>query len=241
MTDLTTLGKAESIEAVSAMTTKEELRAAADSIDLTYSGNTGVDTLKTKLLDILNDVPDDEELPTPPEDADTPIPSQDDSTEEKEEEEEPIQVAPPLPPKDLEEDLMSLDPTLEPDPNKRRVIIRAQALALVRVRVTNLDAADADLTGAIITANSKYTGKVSKYIPFGEEAENGYHIPRILLNVLKEKKYPQRKLVKTDKFGVKKYRTSMVHKYAIEELPPLSKEEMEDLAALQRASGAIDN
>jgi hypothetical protein len=135
-----------------------------------------------------------------------------------------------------------MDPNQITDPQLLRQVVRAKALRLHRVKITNLDPSDSQLNGAIITAVNKFTGKVAKYIPFGdEEAPNGYHVPEILLNQLKNTKFPMRREIKGGAFGVKRYKTTMINKFNIETLPPLTEKEIEELANHQRASHAIDN
>ena len=86
-----------------------------------------------------------------------------------------------------------MDPSTIEDLSLRREAIRAQALRLVRVKIQNLDPNDAAVTGAIVSLQNKYTGKVSKLIPFGSETENGYHIPWMMYEHLKQWKFPLRK------------------------------------------------
>ena len=132
-----------------------------------------------------------------------------------------------------------MDPTQVEDPLLRRRVIRAKALRLRRVAVNNLDPADSSLSGTILTVINKYTGKVSKYIPFGEGSENGYHIPQILYDELKSKKFVLRREKKGGSFGVKKYSNTLVPKYQITDLPDLSPDEIENLAKRQAATQAI--
>ncbi len=206
------------------METVEELREAAQSINISFSGNTGEGTLRGKIMkdlekkaqaDILGSEDDDEEIMV--------------SKVVKK------KAAPTL------TELALMDPKWVKDTALRRQIVRARALQLVRVKITNLDPGDAQLNGAIISVQNKYTGKIAKYIPFGEESENGYHIPKIIFDHLKEQKFALRKEIKGGQFGVKKYKTSLIAKFNLEVLPPLNKKELENLAQAQRASHAIDN
>jgi len=225
MTKITNLGIDEAIKAVQAMDTIEEVRTVATDLDIKFSGNTGLETLKTKIVNTLSVMPSLE------------IKSEIDFGGQDEE----IEIAKPIVKQDLSvSKLLTMDPTLEKNPNIRRQIIRAQALKLVRVKITNLDPSDAMLSGAIISMQSKYTGKVAKYVPFGDESENGYHIPQIIYDHIKGQKFALRKEAKGGRFGVKTYKTTMVNKFAIEVLPPLSRQEFQELAAHQRASQAID-
>lgn len=122
-----------------------------------------------------------------------------------------------------------------------RQIVRSKALVLRRVSIVNLDPSDAELSGAVITVMNKYTGKVSKYIPFGEGSQNGYHVPQIILNHLLDQKFVMRKANKGGHFGVKTYKTSLVPKYNITILPDLTKDELKNLANRQAASQSIGN
>jgi len=225
--NISTLATDEAIEAVTAMETVEELREAAQSMNLSFSGNTGEGTLRKKIMDALN-TQEDAELPD--------LGGEDVNLDEIQDTAGPANKGPSL------EEILEMDPNQITDKQLLRQVVRAKALRLHRVKVSNLDPSDSQLSGAIVTCVNKFTGKVAKYIPFGdEEAPNGYHIPEILLNQLKNQKFALRKEIKGGAFGVKKYKTTMIPKFSIEELPMLTKKELEDLAAHQRASHSIDN
>ena len=201
----------------------ETLRARASSLGLTFSGNTGVATLQKKIDDATSNsaaslLGDNEPLP----------------------ELTPAKVVLKGAPPSLAQ-LQIMDPrTIDPkDQALIRQVVRAKALKLSRVRITNLDPGDAELFGAVITVMNKYTGKVSKYVPFGEGSENGYHVPQIILNYLLAQKFVIRKQNKNTQFGVKTYKTTMVPKYNIEILPDLTADELEALASRQAASQSI--
>lgn len=59
----------------------------------------------------------------------------------------------------------------------------------LRCRVYNLNPAKADLPGEIISVSNRFIGTVRKFIPFGEATENGYHIPRVLVQDLKSRQF----------------------------------------------------
>lgn len=223
--NISKLTPVEAIEAVTAMETIEQLREAATSINVTFSGNTGKGTLRKKLMDTLQN-----EMNNEPEDKtnEADVPDSDSTTS-------PVKTGPSM------KEILEMDPNKISDPQLLRQIIRAKAMRLHRVRITNLDPADAQLNGAIITIVNKFTGKVAKYVPFGDESDNGYHIPEIILNHIKNQKFALRKEIKGGAFGVKKYKTMMINKFSVEELRPLTKKEIEELAAHQRAAHAIDN
>ncbi len=215
-----------SAETISNITAIEEARKAATELGVKFSGNTGLETLKTKLIEVLSVM----------ESSPASIDFGGDGEEEIQVAKAPVKTKEPT-----VSDLLKMDPTLEKNPNVRRQIIRAQALRMVRCKISNLDPNDSMLSGAIISVQTKYTGKVAKYVPFGEESDNGYHIPQIIYDFLKTQKFALRKEKKGGRFGVKTYTTSMVNKFAIEILPPLTRKEIQELAAHQRASQAIDN
>jgi len=111
------------------------------------------------------------------------------------------------------------------------------ALALVRCRINNLDPKKADLPGEIITVGNSEIGVVRKFIPFGEATDNGYHIPKIVYDFLKDRKFlnitTQRGKGKGETITVKQ---QWLPEFSLEVLPSLSKEELEELAQQQRAS-----
>ena len=197
----------------------ETLRAKATGLGLTFSGNTGAATLQKKIDNATPSLLG----------GDEPLPE---LTPAK-------QVVKGGPPSLAQLQTMNIQ---DIDPENQalvRQVVRAKALVLSRVRITNLDPNDAELYGALVTVMNKYTGKVSKYIPFGDGSENGYHVPQILLNHLIAQKFVLRKLRKGGQFGVKTYKTQMVPKYNIEILPDLTPDELEALAARQAASQSI--
>lgn len=109
-------------------------------------------------------------------------------------------------------------------------------MALVRVRISNLNPAKKDIPGEFITVHNKYLGTVKKYIPFGEATDNGYHVPRILLEAMKARKFLSMKTKRDRHTGNDLPVTQWVKEFAIEELPPLTKEELEQLARQQAAA-----
>ena len=210
---------------IEALDNLPEARDAAEAMGLKFSGNTGLDTLKAKMLASLE----------------APVEVESDPLGDNEAMEE-IQIA--VKPKKSGltiKELLKMDPNKEEDPLIRRRIVRAKALRLSRVRITNMDPTDASVPGMLLSVQNKYTGKVQKYIPFGEESENGYHVPEILLDWLRSQTYALRKEIKGGKVGIKQYKTTQVKKFGIEVLEPLTKEELAAMALRQSAAGAIDN
>ena len=221
------LSKAEALEAISAASESiDHLREYAKELDVTFSGNTGAKTLAEKLVQFV-EVEFSEGGPDLGDSSD----------------DEDIEVAKitPKSKKPTVAELIEMDPTKEPVVSRRREIIRAKALRLRRVQIVNLDPSDSAVTGGIYTTSNKYTGRVSKFIPFDpEQTSNGYHIPQILLDQLKEQTFVLRRQTKKGQGGIPQYTTKMVPKFSITILPDLTEEELKDLADVQRASQSID-
>ena len=200
---------------------KEFCREVCKQLDISYSNNAPVGTLRKKIL---------AELVEP--EVVAPAPK--------------VKAAPAKKVKKASDytnaELLNMKHEDTDDELLKRRIIRAKAMRLVRCRITNLDPNDADVPGAIVTVYTKYTGKVSKLIPFGEENEHGYHIEQILLDELRSRKFTLRKEIKRkgSSFGVKQYKTTLANKFSIEVLPDLTKQQLDDLAKSQAAKGSID-
>ncbi len=204
----------------------ESLRVRATELGLTFSGNTGAPTLQRKIDTFLakNHDPSVSDILGDAE----PLP-----------EIMPKAPMPKAPPTLAELQMMNVQDINPKNQALVRQVVRAKALALRRVRIINLDPADSEIFGAIITVMNKYTGKVSKFIPFGDESENGYHVPQIILNHLRDQKFVMRKQNKNSQFGVKTYKTTYASKFNITILPDLTPDELQHLADRQAASAAI--
>ena len=111
-----------------------------------------------------------------------------------------------------------------------------EATRLVRVRLTCMDPAKKDWEGEIFTVSNSIVPTIKKYIPFN--AEDGWHIPQMMLNMLREKKCTVFKTVKGPR-GEKIRKSSDISTFAIEELPPLTRDELKDLAKRQAMAGNI--
>lgn len=226
---------------------KEALREIATHVGATFSGNTGVSTLKEKINEIIdveiaaleaeND-PDPEDENTSVDPVTAALLAQNAEVDlEEDVHVEQVRV------KYTKAQMLEMDAAQVKDPILRRQVIRAQALRMLRVRITNLDPADASVPSTLVTCYSRYTGKVSKIIPHDADFyEHGYHVPKIIIDELKTRTYNMRKEVKSrgTTIGVKEYKTVTAKKFVIEELEPLSEAELKNLANSQQGRGAID-
>ncbi len=217
MEDISNVAPTELLEMVNTTENKDILRTIATQMKVTFSGNTGINTLKEKLIPVL-----EAQINLESEMGKT------DPTIQALAKKLNKQVVEKTKPKKVLELSRTAQAMLDPNAKgltiaEKRAIVRAKAMRLHRVRVTNLDPNDSALDGTIETVYNKYAGKVSKYIPFGDENAQGYHIPEILLNSLKEKKYTMQKEVKqrgqVSAFGVKQYKIVLMPKFSIEPSP----------------------
>jgi hypothetical protein len=116
--------------------------------------------------------------------------------------------------------------------------LKEEHMKLVRLRITNMDPKDKDLPGGIFTVANEFLGTVSKYVPFGEATENGYHVPYCIYKFMKGQKFLQ---IRTTKKGGKEHvEMNEVRKFALEVLDPLTPAEIRKLATAQLAAGSID-
>ena len=171
-------------------TDKDALREIATFLDVGFSGNTGMETLKTKLTDRLNvliaeeQAEEEDDLPEEELDANDPVAAALIAQIAEKDKEEDVHV-PQVKVAYTIGEMLEMDASKVKDDNLRRQVIRAQAMRLRRVRINNVDPNDANVPSTLVTCYSKYTGKVSKVIPHDADFyENGYHIPQIILDEL---------------------------------------------------------
>lgn len=119
----------------------------------------------------------------------------------------------------------------------KRARLRKEALRLVRVNIQCLDPAKSEWEGEIITVGNSTVGTVKKFVPFN--TPEGYHIPYIMFEMLKARE--------CQVFQTKKLKNGGSHRegflkraFAIEVLPPLTKDELAELARRQALAGSID-
>lgn len=115
---------------------------------------------------------------------------------------------------------------------------RKEAMKLVRIRYTNMNARKKDVPGEFFTVANGIVGTIKRYIPYGEAAENGWHVENAIYKMMKRRTFTTT-VTKRDDKG-RPYNTSVERKeFAIEVLDPLTEEEREQLAKDQRASGRV--
>jgi len=110
------------------------------------------------------------------------------------------------------------------------------ATELVRVRITCMNPHKSEWNGEIFTVQNRTIGTLRKFVPYN--AENGWHIPRMMLEMLREKQCQVFHTVTQN--GVKVRKGKLVPEFAIEELPDLTSEELKQIATRQSAQSTMD-
>jgi hypothetical protein len=119
----------------------------------------------------------------------------------------------------------------------KRARLRKEALRLVRINIQCLDPAKKEWDGEIFTVGNTTVGTVRKFVPFN--TTEGYHVPHIMYEMLKNKECQVFQTVKLKNGG--SHRQGVLKRaFAIEVLPPLTKAELEELARQQALAGSID-
>ena len=109
--------------------------------------------------------------------------------------------------------------------------IRKSINRLIRVRVTCMNPNKTEWEGEIISIGSAKLGTYKKYVPFN--SVDGWHIPHIMFEAMKERKYTQFFNSKGPR-GEKIRKGKLMPEFAIEILPPLTAAEIKDLAQRQQ-------
>lgn len=102
---------------------------------------------------------------------------------------------------------------------------------LIRVRIQCMNPQKKDWPGEIISVGSAKLGTFKKYVPFhGVE----YHVPKIIFDMMKERKCTVFDVTRNAR-GQTTKKGRQIPEFNIEVLPPLTKEELSDLARSQAA------
>lgn len=118
--------------------------------------------------------------------------------------------------------------------NKR---LRAEAGRLIRVNVACMNPNKKEHEGEIFTVSNQAIGTFKKYVPFN--TENGYHVPEVILKMMMNRKC-QIFVNKKNSRGNTTKQGKLIKEFAIEILPVLTPDELEELKSQQALSGSID-
>jgi hypothetical protein len=120
-------------------------------------------------------------------------------------------------------------PGIKETPAQLKAKRRQAALRLVRIRVSNMNPIKGAMKGEIFSVGNADIGMIKKYIPYN--AEQGWHVPQILLTQLQNKKFMTHFEVKIGNKRVTRHK--LVPELSIEILPPLTAKELNDLKQRQ--------
>ena len=118
-----------------------------------------------------------------------------------------------------------------------RKLMYAKQMRQVRVRITNMDPKKKDLPGEIWTVANEYLGTVRKFVPYGEQTDDGYHIPYCLYRLLDSKRFLHIRDVKDRTTGIVRQDKVWAKEFSLDVLPALTQGELDRLAAAQAAAG----
>lgn len=134
----------------------------------------------------------------------------------------------------LEPEASRVDNTTQED---KAAEVYQEAMKLVRVQITPLDTNKAtNYDCDFFTAGNSVVGNVTRNIPFGRP----WHVEQILVNAIKEKTY-QQFTTKKNAQGADVVTKRNVPAYSVVELPPLSAQELKELADLQARTNALED
>jgi hypothetical protein len=125
-------------------------------------------------------------------------------------------------------------------PKTLRQQIVEENMRLIRLRIVNLDPKKKDLPGEFYTVANEYLGTVTKFIPYGEATDGGYHVPYCLYKMLRDKKFLSIR-TKNDRNNANQIKVDQrwVSEFSLDILDPLTPDELQKLATAQTAAGNL--
>lgn len=120
---------------------------------------------------------------------------------------------------------------------QRNSRLKKEASKLVRIRVTCMNPNKKEWEGEIFTVSNAVVGTFKKMVAFN--TEDGYHVPHIIYEQLKERKCQIFQTVK-DSRGNKMRKGKLINEFSIEVLPPLTEKELKELARKQAMAQSVD-
>jgi hypothetical protein len=182
-----------------------ELKQRADIMGIKYNPRIGVDTLRARIQAKI--------------DGDPSVDDEDAAAEEQE----------TIATSEIVAGLNTFTPLQKPTPAQLKAKRKQDALRMQRVRITCMNPAKRAWMGEIFSVGNSEIGMIKKYVPFN--AEQGWHVPTIMLGMIKDRKYLTHYEVKIGNKKIK--RTKLVPEFAVEILPPLTSKELQELKQRQ--------
>lgn len=119
----------------------------------------------------------------------------------------------------------------------RNTRLKREASKLVRIRVTCMNPAKKEWEGEIFSIGNAVVGSFTKYVPFN--TEDGWHVPEMIKQMIQDRQCQVFYTV-SDSRGNKSRKGKLIKEFSVEVLPPLTAEELHDLAQRQAMSNSID-
>lgn len=219
------------------------LKARADQVGLSYHPSIGVESLRTKLAAHLSDAPaaDESNGDVPVASAPAPV-----AMAKPVQAHQQASLAPRVAPAVEYTPSQYRSPKAHADalpedvedetPLERLIRLKAHANALIRVNISVMNPVMKEWEGEIITGGNSLVGSIKKFVHFN--TTDGYHIPRVIYNILRDRECQIFYTAKDDR-GNKVRRAKSIKEFAIEVLDPLTQQELDELAAAQAARGSI--
>jgi len=245
------LGEAPELnDAPPAVSELDTLKARADQVGLSYHPNIGVDTLRKKINEFLTgevEQPDPEitssadralaaAMTAPAQAQSAPVQAHRAVTLQEPAAAHRTAVGRYVSPKAFADE-KQLPRGENESLQEFRLRKRNHAMALIRVNVTCMNPAKREWDGEIFTTGNALVGSISKYVPFN--SEDGWHIPRILYNFLRDREC-QVFVTVTDQRQNKIRKGKMIKEFNIEVLEPLTPQELQELKERQALARSVE-
>ena len=120
----------------------------------------------------------------------------------------------------------------------KKARIRREASELIRCRIHCLNPMKKNWAGEVISVGNSHIGTFKKMVPFGLDA--GYHVPKIIFNELKSRKFQHFYTVKGVNGKPDQKKSKLMNAFNIEVLPNLTEKELAALAHEQAVNHSID-
>ena len=195
----------------------DSLKQRADIMGINYHPNIGVDKLKEKIAEKTTDKAEANAETDP-----------DVSVEYAQEEVDTIKAAEVAGKADV------FTPGKQQTASQISAERSKEATRLVRVRVSNMNPLKGSMLGEIFSVGNSKIGFLKKYVPFNAEA--GWHVPHMIVQHMREKKFLSHFEVKVNGKKVNKHK--LIPEYAIEIMTPLTEKEIHELKQRQLMAAA---
>jgi hypothetical protein len=120
--------------------------------------------------------------------------------------------------------------------NEKLVRMKRDMNALVRIRVSCMNANKREWEGEFFSVGNRVTGQMMKYVPYDQI----FHVPQMILTMIQERQCQVFHTVK-DHRGNKSRKGKLIKEFGIEILPQLTTNELKELAQRQAmANGTSD-